>query len=266
MRALGILAAALAIGTSASCSPDTPDCSTDDQCSAEQVCKNRFCTTVTCKTDEDCRRGSVCDESLTCVVGCRVDTDCELGLACTEESSGPNQCEWGCRTDADCSTGSVCLAGVHLHRCTPGCRVAADCPESAFCLTLPGESAGRCAPGCRIDAQCSPDSLCDYGVCYQRCRPSVACENGSACVSLNDMGDFRTDVNGALLGCAIGDRCRCRSTEPAPAPCGGYSQCGVGFTCSTSHECIESCYLDGGCVADAPDARAAARDAGPDSG
>lgn len=237
-------------------------CSSNADCSAEQVCRRGACGPI-CVSDTDCGVDQVC-RSGTCVAKpqCTADTDCATGFACVAD-----RCQ--CTQDSSCAANQVCTNGTctQVKRCTAD----ADCLGSGKRCEV---SQGLCLPVCQMAADCAPGLdpnvafalyTCVQGTCARRCVADVTCGGaGLICRA----GLCTTAECATTSQCPAGQYCtsatfgRCLAAEP----CESSSECSANFTCATfdptqcppGFDCtkklcqeLPSCFIDADCVAPA---------------
>lgn len=116
------------------CSPDFPNCDTDDHCqdSDEGQAQDRlYCVNGLC---QQCRDDTHCSEGQECVAGacedipgwCAGTADCPGNQVCRDNRCGPE-----CLNDGDCDAGYVCEGGSCVEE--PECTSDADCPGDQVC-------------------------------------------------------------------------------------------------------------------------------------
>jgi hypothetical protein len=123
-----------------------------------------------CSTDDDCSAGELCNTgSRACVPRCTVDTQsevCSAGERCVSE-----QCVQ-CTSNAECGVGLVCDAAG---RCSAGsrCYTDRDCSVPLVCLVQTGACLPK-TPPCLSNDTCAADQRCDVpsGRCIAKtCQP-----------------------------------------------------------------------------------------------
>lgn len=139
-RILALLSVLVLVAFSTTgCSPDFPDCDTDEDCQESEEGQEQdrlYCVNNLCQQ-------------------CRDDDDCEPGYECAAGS-----CEeipgW-CADDGDCTGNQVCRD----NECGPECIEDDDCDEGYHC------EGGNCVeePDCTTDADCGPDEVCENQTC-----------------------------------------------------------------------------------------------------
>lgn len=234
-----------------------PACTSDDQCSAGNVC-NAALGTCDVPFDPDalggecsrfrggCEGGSCLAErelgfprGYCAYTGCTVgdDTTCPTGGACSPTAAGGGVCFDACATDSDCRGGYACRNVV-----------PSDATSSLACL-----------PACDADADCaSMMRRCNVGtgLCT---TPFVDANQGEPCVDGGDCpgGRCLTEADGfpdgtcAAVGCSLmsgttGVDCPSGSTcvdDEGGRPEIGYclDACTVGAAtgCRTDYTCVE---------------------------
>lgn len=149
---LGLVATvALVALATAGCSPDFPNCDTDEHCQDSEEGQEQdrlYCVNGLC---QQCRDDDHCDEGYECAAG-----ECQ-------EIPG-----W-CATDGDCPGSQVCRD----NECGPECLDDDECDEGYIC------EGGECVeePECTVDADCDDELVCEAGECVEPPEPTCELEN-----------------------------------------------------------------------------------------
>ena len=192
------------------CSSITPECDTDDDCPAGEICDGGRCVEETpdCVTDEDCPLGEICRDG-----ECIPDPSPHLPW-CAE-----------CTSHEECGdSDDLCLGGFidGTSRCGISCEsVGGNCGEGNTCYhfdDLPDQcipASMDCSPDCSTDDDCPPGQHCVDGHCTNVCDPDdpTSCPDGWYC---------------RFTSCATG------VCEPAPD---GPGASPIGARCATDLEC-----------------------------
>jgi Cys-rich repeat protein len=170
------------------CSP-YPDCASDANCPAGQVCTNGACSPG-CNAQKPCSSGQSC-RMLSATQGiclpsslfCQDVSTCSAGnnAACRDGLCSPYP---SCSSDASCPAGQLCTNGS----CSPGCNAQKPCSSAQACRML-SATQGICLPSssfCQDVSTCSAgnNAACRDGLCspYPPCSSDDNCPAGQVCL------------------------------------------------------------------------------------
>jgi hypothetical protein len=143
------------------------DCTTDAECTDDQICHPTAQTCVTkCTTADDCP-----DDHKTCAT---------LGSVGT---GGTSQAFCQCTTDALCGTGNVCSTQDKI--CAESCTTDNDCTAGRSC------SGGQCvtnSAACSKQGECGTGNVCDFTT--GKCEAAKTCNAGEAQPSSCSYGQY----------------------------------------------------------------------------
>lgn len=177
-----------------------PECDSDDDCPAGQVCNvtTNICIDPNggCDDDADCGGGQVCNTSTgTCIDpggGCSSDTDCGGGQVCNTSTGTCIDPGGGCDDDTDCGGGQVCNPATGTcQNPSDECSVDSDCDDGSFCNGA--ETCDRiagCMPGlppcddgiaCTVDGCDEGSDSCTHSPSHPTCDDGVFCNGAEIC-------------------------------------------------------------------------------------
>jgi len=165
--------------------PGEPECETDVDCSAGQICKDGGCVggPSGCVNDADCPENQICEDGK-CVEKpeCTTDDDCKENQICKDGkcmekpkekycgdgTCDPDEtcktCEEDCGSCVECGDGK-CDDTENYDTCPRDCKCSADsdCKVGEVC------SEGKCVkkPECTADTDCSGGKVCENGKCIE---------------------------------------------------------------------------------------------------
>ena len=235
----GMALAVLAFPAAAGAQAPGPNCASDDECGAGQVCVEGVCEIArdggtiepgpACDADESCAPGESCMDGA-CVpstaTACEADSDCAPDETCMDGMCmGGMPTSGTCAQDADCGDGERCLACMCV--ASEGiCMADADCAAGQVCQLFSTASAGSAGGNDPAPAEtCSAT----YGYCAvdvtqvpanPLCQPF--CETLTACADTpvsSDGTDSSSGSGGTGTGTATAQNPQ--STD-ALAECVGY--------------------------------------------
>jgi hypothetical protein len=210
-----------------------PECESDNDCEAPEICEGNKCVPgPECTDDDDCAPGEICVQEL-CVPAppeCTYDEDCIQGEICVNNECVPAPPE--CEADGDCAAGEVCVN----NECVPAppeCTHNGQCAAGEVCVN------NECVPAppeCTVDADCIPGEVCVNNECVPalECTQNSHCAPGEICV-LNQCvpaPECTQDWH-----CALDEVCVRNECEPAPPECTEDWHCGSGYLC-LAEECV----------------------------
>ncbi len=211
-----------------SCVPNTPPTPACADFPANYVgscrCVDGRQLSFDCGTSESCEK--------LCADGCNVAAqDCGAGKKCSlVTSDGGLSLGF---TETECVSEGSALAGQPCTRAAPGIDT---CVKGAYCTRVAPAGTMVCRKLCRRDTDCGASEACinddyfssfpSYGMCLQRCGPTVAPGSG-ACPS--GMGcSFLWDVDNVSAIAA----CRQLGTATVNQPCSFDGECGSELECA----------------------------------
>ena len=147
-------------------------CTTDAECAAGLVCRQRECTSSALTCDKN-----PCPDRMDCV---------------------EHECRWRCGVTDDCPQGANCRAG---HCLWPTCTAHTDCAAGKACIQ------GECVTAtCRENIECGTDGVCRAGTCIVvgECLTDTHCRLGQTCVNGTCQG---VPISSPAVPCRINADC-----------------------------------------------------------
>jgi hypothetical protein len=230
------------------------DCTSDDQCPAQEVCDLKTKRCGQCVSGADCPTGSFCGGDAMCHATnpCSGDASCSDGQVC-DKSKG--LCV-NCLTEASCPEWEYCYKGA---------CVTDDCfSGTSFCQQDQIVVCKEGGKGFVVAETCTADQFCLDAACVDRiCVPESAwCEDNVMFVCDAQGGALAAEVDCAASGLnCVGGECTDLACVPGASFCSGdftAAQCaedGQGFSeapCEPSHYCDEGACLPQVCLPGQP--------------
>lgn len=210
-----------------------PRCSVDNECAFNEKCLKGNCI-LTCRVDNDCFLGHICLKNM-CIVGCHADEDCSSSESCRN-----NHCTNPC-VENPCGPNAVCQVANHRASCSCGTNLVPNPSAKIGCVRSPAPPCNQnreCVSGnicieescrtiCSADSGCLNNERCELssGVCKPICRRDDDCGNGEICDGLVCAKGCRSDS-----GCASDRKCvdyKCVDMCQSPTACGTNAECHI---------------------------------------
>lgn len=179
-----------------------PECSREEQCGDDLVCRGDRCQHLPCDDDGDCDGGNVCGAAL--VAGtvdkaclspgslptgekCRDHAECRSRV-CGAAPGGDSVCLDVCDGDEDCTDGTRCVFGAPPLGMGIGvCLETGQCSESELPVGIAsgigctlGQACGESAD-CLAPLECV-DGACTCSTCAAECDVDADCDDAFTCV------------------------------------------------------------------------------------
>lgn len=252
---LPVVTALFALSDCACSEPEEerPPCSTQEDCTGEELCielpDRRVCG-VTCGADNPCPSGQACVDEAG-VLSCReLILDRELGQLCQSDREclsgacvGPDEfgeffCAAQCQADADCPDEEFCFLADHRRVCLRPLFPQID--AGAVCERGPRECSSRAC------VKIEEDDIAGY--CVDQCTPEDGCTGERNCVQLP--GGAHACIEYAPDGAECTSALVCENercvrddddTQLCTRPCAGNDDCMADWVCVPTTEGDEVC-------------------------
>lgn len=178
-----------------------PSCSTDGNCSVNQICQVGSCIERTCSSYSDCNNEGICINSYCISLNCQSGNDCPTGFACINGEC--NMVGSSCQTNSDCHklscTNQTCIQCLF----NSSCPVGQGCFDQACRYPYEGET------GTNVINYVSPAQINGNITA----PPGYLCNTSTCGTGINNQDPISCDNGGCPGSCpfCLNGVCRCTS-------------------------------------------------------